>query len=68
LESAQADFLKLQQRYTNSYRIAYNLGDIAWRTGDTNAAIRNFQIYLANAPTNTPEASLVKERLEELKQ
>jgi tetratricopeptide (TPR) repeat protein len=75
LEAAQADFLKLQQKFTNSYRIAYNLGDIAWRKHDTNEAIRNYRIYLANAPTNiylanaptnTSEASVIKERLRQL--
>ena len=32
----------------------------------SNAAIRNCQLYLANAPTNTAEAKLVNERLKGL--
>jgi hypothetical protein len=43
------------------------LGDIAYKNHDTNAAIRNYDLYLANSPTNTEEAKLVIARLKELK-
>ena len=50
---------RLQQYDTNSFQIAFLLGDIAWQQHDTNEAIRNFKIYLPNAPTNTAEAKTV---------
>jgi tetratricopeptide (TPR) repeat protein len=68
LEAARADYEKLQQLQTNSFQMAFLLGDIAWRQHNTNETIRNFQIYMANAPTNEPHMQTVTERLGELKQ
>jgi tetratricopeptide (TPR) repeat protein len=67
LDAARADYLQLQQTYTNLYVAAYGLGEIAWRRHETNEAIRNYQIYLANANTNTSEARTIAERLKSLK-
>jgi tetratricopeptide (TPR) repeat protein len=67
LAAARADYLRLQQSFSNSFQIAYGLGEIAWRQHDTNEAVRNYQIYLANADTNSGEAKIVLERLESLK-
>jgi tetratricopeptide (TPR) repeat protein len=67
LDSARADYMELQSNYTNSFQIAFGLGEIAWQQHETNEAIRNYQIYLANAPTNTAEATNVIERLNSLK-
>ncbi|MGA2854681.1 MAG: tetratricopeptide repeat protein, partial [Verrucomicrobiota bacterium] len=67
LDAARADYLRLQQSFTNSFQVAYGLGEIAWRQHDTNEAVRNYQIYLANASTNTGEAQNILERLRELK-
>ena len=67
LEAAQADYRILQQSLTNSIQVAYGLGEIAWRQRDTNEAIRNYRLYLANTDTNTDEARVVAERLRELK-
>ena len=47
--------------------VAYGLGEIAWRQHDSAEAIRNYQVYLANASTNTAEATNVIARLRELK-
>jgi tetratricopeptide (TPR) repeat protein len=66
LDAARADYRTLQQTFTNSFQIAYGLGEIAWRQHDTNEAIRNFKLYLANANTNTAEAANVIQRLREL--
>ena len=66
LDEAHADFEKIQESDTNSYLVAYQLGEIAWRQHDTNEAIRNYTIYLPNAPTNTAEAQKVMDRLREL--
>ena len=67
LDAARADYTALQQSLTNSFQVAYGLGEIAWRKHETNEAIRNYQIYLANANTNTGEATNVMRRLRELK-
>ena len=68
LDAARADYGKVQQWSTNSVPAAYGLGEIAWRQHDTNEVIRNYEIYLGNAPTNTAEAQTVMGRLGELKQ
>jgi tetratricopeptide (TPR) repeat protein len=67
LDAARADYLRLQQTFSNSFQVAYGLGEIAWRQHDTNEAVRNYAIYLANANTNTGEAQTILERLRELK-
>lgn len=66
LAEARADYLHLQSAYTNIFQIAFGLGEIAWRQRDTNEAVRNYKIYLANAPTNTAEAAQVVTRLHAL--
>jgi tetratricopeptide (TPR) repeat protein len=66
LDAAHADYSKLQQLFTNSFRVAYGLAEIAWRQHDTNEAVRNLKIYLANAPTNSAEAQTAAERLRQL--
>ena len=66
LDAARADYLRLQGAYTNSFQVAYGLGEIAWRRHDTNEVVRNYQIYLANANTNSGEAKAILERLREL--
>ncbi|MGA2787084.1 MAG: tetratricopeptide repeat protein [Verrucomicrobiota bacterium] len=66
LDAARADYKTLQQTFTNSFQVAFGLGEIAWRQHDTNEAIRNYKLYLANANTNTAEATNVIQRLREL--
>jgi tetratricopeptide (TPR) repeat protein len=68
LDAARADYLRLQQSFTNAFQVAYGLGEIAWRQHDTNEAVRNYKIYLgANANTNSDEFQTVRERYRELK-
>jgi tetratricopeptide (TPR) repeat protein len=68
LDAARADYLKLQAVYTNSFQVARGLGEVAWRQHQTNEAIRNYEIYLANAPTNyLAEIKLVREHLSQLR-
>jgi tetratricopeptide (TPR) repeat protein len=67
LDAARADYEKLGQTYTNSFQIAYGLGEIAWRKHETNEAIKNFEAYLATANTNTAEATNIIQRLRDLK-
>ena len=67
LDAARADFRQLQTTFTNSFQVAYGLGEIAWRQHDTNEAIRNYRIFLANAPTNSAELKTIRERVDSLK-
>jgi tetratricopeptide (TPR) repeat protein len=67
LDDARADYSRLQQNFTNSFQVAYGLGEIAYRKHETNEAVRNYEIYLVSANTNTAEAKTVSERLRELK-
>jgi tetratricopeptide (TPR) repeat protein len=67
LDAARADYETLRQTYTNSFQIAYGLGEIAWRKHETNEAVKNYEMYLAGAPAGTVEASNVVERLKSLK-
>ena len=67
LEAAQRDYEVLQKAFPTAFQINFGLAEIAWRRNDTNAAIQNYQLYQANAPTNTTEAKLVSARLKELK-
>jgi tetratricopeptide (TPR) repeat protein len=66
LDEARADYAALQAVFTNAYQIAYGLGDVAWRQRQTNEAVRNYQIYLTNAPANAAEITLVRDRLKQL--
>ena len=67
LDQARTDYADLQASYTNNFPVAYGLGEIAWQKKETSEALRNYDIYLANAPTNTPEYSTVAERVKSLK-
>ncbi|HEU5396198.1 MAG TPA: tetratricopeptide repeat protein, partial [Verrucomicrobiae bacterium] len=67
LDAAHADYLRLQRVVSNSPPVAYGLGEIAWRRHETNDAVRNYEIFLAGANTNSPEAREVADRLADLK-
>jgi tetratricopeptide (TPR) repeat protein len=67
LDAARADYEELGRTYTNSDRIAHELGEIAWRKHETNEAIKNYELYLARANTNTDEAKIIVQRLHQLK-
>lgn len=67
LNEARADYLELQTIYTNGFQVAYGLAEVAWRQKNTNEAIHNYEIFLANAPTNAVEIPDVRERLKSLK-
>jgi Flp pilus assembly protein TadD len=64
LDAARADLLQFQTAYASNLETAYDLGEIAWRQHQTNEIIRNYQILVANAPTNVPEMKTVRERLQ----
>ena len=66
LDLARADYVQLQNTYTNSFQVSYGLGEVAWRQHNTNEAIKNYQFYLATAPTNSAELKLIRDRLSQL--
>jgi tetratricopeptide (TPR) repeat protein len=71
LDESQRDYEELQRALPTDYRLDYGLGEIAYRRKDTNAAIRCYDNYMRNAPTNAPEikheTGIVMGRLKELK-
>jgi tetratricopeptide (TPR) repeat protein len=67
LDESKADYDALQKNLPSDTRIFYGLGEIAYRTRDTNAALRNYNLYLASAPKDTLEAKHVAECVKELK-
>ena len=67
LEPAQQDYETLQRAFPTAFQLYYGLAEIAYRKKDTNAAIRNCQLYLTNAPAGTAEAKFVAGRLKDLK-
>ena len=67
LDDAQKDYEFVQRQAPKAPQVSYGLGEIAYRRKDTNAAIRNYEAYLTNAPPKTAESKYVGERLAELK-
>ena len=67
LEEAQHDYESLQKVFPTAYPVYYGLGEIAWRQKNTNAAIRNYELYLTNSVADSDEAKLVAERLTSLR-
>ncbi len=66
-DQARLDYSALQATYTNSFAVAYGLGEIAWHKKENSEALRNYEIYLANAPTNSPEFIAVRDRVAQLR-
>ncbi|HZR20366.1 MAG TPA: tetratricopeptide repeat protein, partial [Verrucomicrobiae bacterium] len=68
LAEAKADYETLRQALPKEFPVYFDLAEIAYRQKDTNAAIQNYELYKANAPTNfTDDLKLADTRLIELK-
>jgi protein O-GlcNAc transferase len=67
LDAARADYETLQKVFPRQFQIYYGLGEIAYREKDTNAAIRYYELYLANAIPNSQESKFITERVAQLK-
>jgi tetratricopeptide (TPR) repeat protein len=67
LDAAKRDYQAVGRVVTNAYQVFYGLGEIAYKEKDTPAAIKNYELYLTNAPPGTDEAKAVYARLKELK-
>jgi tetratricopeptide (TPR) repeat protein len=66
LAEAQADYEALQKEFPMERAIYLALGEVAYRKKDTNAALRNFQLYKAGT-TNAADLKAINDRLKELK-
>lgn len=66
LDEAQQDYEALEKANPKAYPVFFGLGEIAYRKKDTNSAVHYYQLYLANAPTNTEEAKSIIDRLKTL--
>lgn len=67
IDEALKDYETVQRQFPNEPTVDYGLGEIAYRRQDTNSAIRYYESYLKNAPSQTAEAKMVASRLNELK-
>ncbi len=67
LEEAKELYQKLQKMYPNAFQIPFGLGEIAYLQKDTNAAVRNYELYLTMTVTNTAEGRVILSRLRELR-
>lgn len=63
---ARADLLELLKGNPDSAQLHYSLGELSERLNDKEAAVRHYQLYLQNAPTNAPDPFNVSERLKTL--
>lgn len=66
-EAAKSDYEAVGKGVPNAYQVYYGLAEIADHQKDNHAAIKNYELYLTNAPPNTEEAKSVTARLKELK-
>ena len=62
-DEAQADYEVLQKLAPGSFVVQYGLGEVAFQKKDTNAALRYFQLYLNDAPTNAPDLKAEVEKV-----
>ncbi|HWD93400.1 MAG TPA: tetratricopeptide repeat protein [Verrucomicrobiae bacterium] len=67
LDEAQHDYEALQKLNPKAYPVYHGLAEIAYRKKDTNAAIRYYELDLANVQTNSPEAKFATDRIKSLK-
>jgi len=67
LDEARGDYAALEKVYPKAYQVDYGLADVAWRKQETNNAVHYYELYLANAPTNSDESKTISERLNHLK-
>ncbi|HWF18478.1 MAG TPA: tetratricopeptide repeat protein [Verrucomicrobiae bacterium] len=66
-DAAKSDYEVVGRIDPKVYQVYYGLGEIAYLQKDKDAAIKNYQLYLTNAPPDTEEAKNVNARLKELK-
>jgi len=67
LDEAQADFEVIKKAHPTAFQPYFGLGEVAYHRKDTNAAIQNYQIALANTATNSVDANTIISRLKDLR-
>ena len=67
LDASRRDYETLHKVAPKAFQIYYGLGEIAYRKKESAEAIKNYELYLSNAPPNLEEAKMIKARLKELK-
>jgi tetratricopeptide (TPR) repeat protein len=75
-DAAKADYEKLAKAFPKAYQVYYGLQEVAYQQKDTNAVIKNIELYLTNyyqafptnvTPVETDEVKSIKQRLKEFK-
>lgn len=66
-KAAKPDYEAVRTAAPKAYQVYYGLGQIADHQNNPQEAIKNYELYLTNAPLNTEEARSVTARLNELR-
>jgi tetratricopeptide (TPR) repeat protein len=75
-DAAKSDYEKLAKAFPKAYQVYYGLQEVAYQQKDTNAVIKNIELYLTNyyqafptnvTPVETDELKAVKQRLKDFK-
>mgnify|MGYP005840337479 CR=1 FL=1 len=64
---ARRDYETLQKQFPTDPNVHYGLGEVAYHRKDYKTAITHYELFLANSPTNTPEATNILARLNDLR-
>jgi tetratricopeptide (TPR) repeat protein len=67
LDEAQSDFEIIRKAHPDAFQPYFGLGEVADHRKDTNTAIKNYQLALANTATNSPDANTIVSRLRDLR-
>ena len=67
-DAARADYEVLLKSADASQQALFGLGNMAWRSHDTNAAIRYYEQFMSNNAFATPQAGVAAERLKQMKE
>jgi tetratricopeptide (TPR) repeat protein len=67
LDAAQADFESIKTAHPAAFQPYFGLGEVAYHRKDTNAALQNYQLALANTPTNSADANTIISRMRDLR-
>jgi tetratricopeptide (TPR) repeat protein len=66
-DAARRDYEDLIKLNPSAYLSHFGLGEAAYKLKDTNTAIKEYEVFLASAPTNTVQAQTIAARVKELK-
>jgi hypothetical protein len=66
-DAARRDYEALIKLNPTDSLAHYGIGEAAYKQNDTNSAIKEYELFLARAPTNTVEARTIAARVKDLK-